>query len=423
MFCGCSTSHFLVPPNTQVCPVCLGLPGALPYANGEAIDSTLKFGLALDCEIADFSKFDRKHYFYPDLPKSFQTSQYDLPFCKNGNWKMQSGKSIRIRRIHLEEDTAKLVHEEIDGKKVSLVDFNRSGVPLVELVTEPDFSSVDDVVTFLHEIQRIVRYLGISSADMEKGSMRLEANISLREVNDGKGKNDLPDYKVELKNINSFRFIKKALEAEIERQSVALQKVEKLQQETRGYDEAKGKTYSQRVKEEAEDYRYFPEPDLPPIEIEELKIKNLKLKIPELPEQKREKFKRLGLPPHFIEVLVADRNRAEYFEKAQKLGEKHKIAPKLTADLMVNKNLDNRFETPQEFIIEVLKLNSTSFISESETDEKVNEVIRENEKAVNDYKKGNANVIGYLVGQVQKSAKGKADPKVISKLLSQKLAQ
>ena len=412
MFCGCPSNHFGKKPNTQTCPVCLGLPGALPVPNNKAIDWCVKLGLVFNCKINKSSNFDRKHYFYPDLPKGYQISQYDDPFCYEGNFLMSStNQNIRIRRIHMEEDTAKLQHTEIDGKKVSLIDFNRSGVPLVELVTEPDFSSVDDVVIFLQELQRIIRYLGISTADMEKGSMRLEANLSL--TPNGK----LPDYKVELKNINSFKFLKKAMLFEIERQKDLLLSGKKIIQETRGWDEFKSKTFSQRIKEEAKDYRYLPDPDIPPIELENENIDNLRLEIPELPQAKRIRFKKeYDLSDGVIDILVETKERATYFETAVKLSPK---LSKSIASLMVNKNLDKEYPEPAGLVNKLVELEKKDFSSDSDVDQAIIEVIDKNPDVVTSYRSGKGQVVGYLIGQVQKILKGKGDPKLIStKLLN-----
>jgi aspartyl-tRNA(Asn)/glutamyl-tRNA(Gln) amidotransferase subunit B len=410
LFCKCPADHFAKKPNTQVCPVCLGLPGALPYTNRKAVESVIKFGLALGCKINNFSKFDRKHYFYPDLPKSYQISQYDLPICGSGEFQ------INIRRIHLEEDTGKLVHETIDGVKSSLIDFNRSSVPLMEMVTEPEFHDTESVVAFLKEIQMIAKYLEISNADMEKGSMRLEANISLSP------NGSLPNYKVEVKNINSFRFLDKAIKAEIARQEKLLLAGETIVQETRGYDEVKQTTFSQRTKEEAHDYRYFPEPDLPPMRFTDKEISDLKSEIPELPQEKRKRFEEYyKLPRDFSEILVSDKNRADYFEEVVKLGQSRTLSAKAVADLMINKKLDLEFPEPAGLVRKILELTSVEYVGAAETAIAVIEVVAENQKAVNDYKNGKGEVVGFLIGMVQKKLKGKGNAQTVRKKLLERL--
>ena len=411
MFCSCPSDHFSKVPNTQVCPVCLGLPGALPFANREAILSVIKFGLAFGCKINNFSKFDRKHYFYPDLPKAYQISQYNLPLCSKGNYRIEKkDKEVGITRIHLEEDTAKLVHEEIEGKKVSLIDFNRSGVALMEMVTDPDFHDAESVVLFLKDVQLIAKYLGISNADMEKGSMRLEANISLSP--DGK----LPNYKVELKNINSFRFLGNAIKAEIERQEELLASGEKIVQETRGYNEATGKTFSQRVKEEAKDYRYFPEPDIPPMRTNSDEIERLKLSFSELPNEKRKRFKEeFKLPEDYVEILITDIARSNYFEDAVKLAKD--FSPKTIADLMINKKMDINFPEPQGLVAKLVELTKVEYASEEETERAIRNVIEENKKAYEDFKNGKEQVLGFLIGQIQKKLRGKGNVQKIRKEL------
>ena len=324
MFCQCSADYFGAQPNIHVCPVCMGLPGALPVPNKTAIEWMQRIGKALGCTLPNHSKFDRKHYSYPDLPKGYQISQYDEPFAVKGEVSLKTPylkgglKKFRITRVHMEEDTAKLIHEG----NCSLVDFNRSSVPLVEIVTEPDFTDADDVKAFLEELQVIVRYLGVSDADMEKGSMRLEPNISVRVESQKSIKSEspeikfkLPSYKVEVKNINSFRFVKAAIEYEVKRQIELLEKGETPKQETRGYDDVKGGTYSQRSKEEAQDYRYFPEPDIPPFHFSDEYILAVEKSLPELPSIRCAHFvKEYGVKEIDAFILTRDKKTADYFE-------------------------------------------------------------------------------------------------------------
>jgi len=406
MFCGCSADYFGQKPNTHTCPVCLGLPGTLPIPNKKAIDWCVMIGLALNCKIANFSKFDRKSYFYPDLPKGYQISQYDQPLAINGSLKLKikneklkidEEKMIRITRVHMEEDTAKLTHQ---GEN-SLIDFNRSGVPLVEIVTEPDFENAKEVVEYLKKLQQIVRYLGVSNADMEEGNMRLEPNISLR-INDKGLSNKLPKYKVEVKNINSFRFVEKAIEYEIKRQTEVLNTGKTPIQETRGWDEDKQKTVSQRIKEEANDYRYFPEPDIPPLRFTEAQITNLKSQMPELPDLKLARFiKEYNLSQYDAEILTREKEMSDYFEEAVKAGKVHGINPKQIANVIINKKIDTENILPAELIKNIVISKKADNVDGGKLQETIIEVITENSKAVNDYKSGKVQVIGFLLGKVR----------------------
>ena len=409
MFCSCPQNHFGAKPNSQTCPICLGLPGALPIANKEAINKTIKLGLALGSDISKISKFYRKHYFYPDLPKSFQTSQKDNPFCIGGEL---MGK--KINHIHLEEDAGKLIHQ--DGN--SLIDFNRSGCALIEMVTEPVFHNVEEVISFTKELQLIARYLDISNADMEKGTMRLEANISLSTDHGLQSTAKLPDYKVELKNINSFKFLEKALIAEIERQTIALDNSEKLVQETRGYDENTKTTFSQRTKADSHDYRYFVEPDLAEIKLENSKFEILNSKLPELPEQKRKRFaEQYKISSDYINILVSDFDRANYFEVAVKLD------PSLTksiADLMINKQFDKKYAAAS-LVRKLKEITNVEYSSQSDLEEAIREVLYESPDIVTSYKNGKGQVIGFLIGQVQKKLGGKGNPNMVNLKLTEEL--
>ncbi len=417
MFCTCAQDHFGKKPNTQVCPICLGLPGALPFANKEGIMKTVKLGIALGSKISKDSRFYRKNYFYPDLPKGFQTSQLDSSLCIGG-----SLNDKEINHIHLEEDAGKLVHETIDGVKCSLIDFNRSGCALIELVTEPVFSDVSSVIEFLKELQKVARYIGISNADMEKGSMRLEANVSLSQTTSESPQFKLPSYRVELKNINSFKFLEKAVNAELVRQEKALLAGEELTQETRGYDEVKKETYTQRSKADAHDYRYFPEPDLPPISLIEKEVKEIVNQLPELPGARVARFvKEFGISKDFANILAETKERADYFETAVNLGVKNSFSAKMIADLMVNKKLDESFPEPAGMIHKVVELFKVDYATSEETENAVSEVLTENEKAVQDYKNGKGEVVGFLIGMVQKKLKGKGEIEKVRDILLKKL--
>ncbi len=418
MFCRCSADYFGAEPNSHTCPVCLGLPGALPVPNRQAIEWCVMIALALNCDINEFSKFDRKNYFYPDLPKGYQISQYDLPFGKDGSLTLKSGKVIRIRRVHMEEDTGKLIHQDIHGIKTSLIDFNRSSVPLVEIVTEPDFTNAEDVIEYLQRLQQIVRYLDVSNADMEKGDMRLEPNISLTT-----DPANLPNYKVEVKNINSFRFVGKSIEFEIKRQEEILEKGETPVQETRGWNEAKNETISQRIKEEANDYRYFPEPDIPPIILSKEEISKLKGKVPELQEEKVSRFLKLfGITEYDAEILSREKALADYFETAVELGKEKQVTPKQIANAIINKKIDYSSAPANILVNDIAEGSKVEKIDESELQKIIDLVLSEQQKAVSDYKSGKESVIMFLVGQCMRLIGRKVDANYVKDKLLKRLA-
>lgn len=460
IFCSCPTA-FGGEQNTHVCPVCLGLPGVLPVINEKVVEFAIKAGLALNCKINTFSKFDRKNYYYPDLPKNFQTSQYDLPIAEHGYLDIEvegKTKRIRITRIHMEEDAGKLVHSgaTINDSSSACVDYNRTGVPLIEIVSEPDMSTPEEARAYMEKIKSILEYIDVSNCKMEEGNLRADVNISLRKAGTEK-----LGTKAEMKNLNSFKMIQSALEYEIERQTEILEDGGHIVQETRTWDDAKGITVSMRSKEEAHDYRYLPEPDLVPIITAEERIEELRKSLPELPDARKQRLMdAFGLSSYDAGILTATRQMAEYFDAVV---EKEADA-KLTANWMMGE-LAKKLNAEGKSIVEspvsaaslagLVKLITKGTISnkiaktvfeemwqtggEAEaivkekglvqiTDTKaieaiVDAVIAANQKAVDDYKGGNAKAIGALVGQVMKQSKGKANPAMVNQLLKQKLDQ
>ncbi|MCM8804618.1 MAG: Asp-tRNA(Asn)/Glu-tRNA(Gln) amidotransferase subunit GatB [Candidatus Omnitrophica bacterium] len=446
MFCSCSTK-FGSPPNSQICPICTGMPGVLPVINEKAVELAIKTGLAFNSNISKFCKFARKNYFYPDLPKNYQISQYEEPIGVGGYLELDS-KKIRFKRIHLEEDAGKLLHSE--KGYFSYIDFNRSGIPLLEMVTEPDIQSPEQAEEFLEKLKQILEYLEISDCNMEEGSLRCDANISVRR----KGETSL-GIKIEVKNMNSFKSVRKALAYESKRQIEILKKEGEIIQETRLWNEKDEITESMRSKEEAHDYRYFPEPDLVPLEIKDELIEKIRREIEELPDQRKERFKNTyGLSDYDANVLITQKGIADYFEECVKLYKNPKIiANWIMGELLakIKGKILKAEEIPlkPENLVEILKLidegkitgtiGKEIFKESYETglspidivkkknliqikDEEilikvVEDVVKENEKAVGDWKKGKEQVIGFLVGQVMRKTSGKANPNVVKEIL------
>lgn len=459
MFCKCP-NHYGAEPNTNVCPVCMGHPGVLPNPNREAIRKTVAAGLMTSCRIPNRSKFDRKSYFYPDMPKNYQLTQYDMPFClvgkihihgKGFSGEEMADKYIGLTRIHLEEDVAKSTHfGDCTG-----VDFNRAGVPLMEIVSEPDMRSADEAYAYLTALKQIMQYGGIGDCDMEKGQMRCDVNISIRHKGDEKF-----GTKVELKNLNSFRAVHRAITYEIKRQIIMLEAGEEIEQETRGWNDDAGESYLMRGKENANDYRYFPEPDLMPVVLSDEDIEEIRRSLPELPEQKRERYvKDYALTDYDAHVLTLDRGLAEYFEHAAA----HSKAPKLVAnwingDFMrllgeqkielaeckvkpeslaamvdmiqsgaINGKIaktvfEEMFRTGREAADIVREKGLVQVSDESAITGFVDQVIAANPAQVQQYREGKSAVIQYLVGQVMKASRGKANPQMVLKMLMEKLS-
>ena len=463
MFCGCDAEVFGAEPNTHVCPVCLGMPGVLPVINRRAVEWTLMVGLALNCQIATTAVFSRKNYFYPDLPKAYQISMYDFPLCQQGWIEIDrphgpegAVKRIGIRRVHLEEETAKSFHT---GNH-SLVDFNRAGLPLIEIVTEPDIHTPEEARQYLVKLQTILRYLGVSSADMEKGAMRCEPNVSIRPVGA-----EAFGTKVEVKNLNSFRSVKLALEYEIERQARLLNAGDAVRQVTMGWDERQGCTVEQRTKETSEDYRYFPEPDLPPLHISRAWVDQIQGTLPELPDSRRARFiNDYGLSPPDASLLSADRDVADYFEAAASSGQALNIPPRTMSNWMtgelfrllkaegveISKSriepvalaelialveegtitahsgktvLSEMFATGQSAASIVQEKGLAQISGRDALARVVEEILAANPEQVAKYREGKETLLQWFVGQVMRATRGKANAQVAMTLLQEKLGE
>ncbi|NET33172.1 MAG: Asp-tRNA(Asn)/Glu-tRNA(Gln) amidotransferase subunit GatB [Cyanothece sp. SIO1E1] len=460
-----SSTAFGAAPNSHIDPICMGLPGVLPVLNQKVLEYAVKAGLALNCQIAPYSKFDRKQYFYPDLPKNYQISQYDLPIAEHGYLEIElvdtageaRRKKIGITRLHMEEDAGKLVHagsDRLSGSAYSLVDFNRAGVPLIEIVSEPDLRSGQEAAEYAQELRRIVRYLGVSDGNMQEGSLRCDVNISVRPVGQEKF-----GTKVEIKNMNSFNAIQRAIEYEIERQIQALESGEPIVQETRLWEESSQRTISMRTKEGSSDYRYFPEPDLPPLEVSTEQRQQWHSELPELPSRKRQRYEdELGLSAYDARVLTDDRAVAEYFEMAVS----HEANPKLAANWVMgdiaaylnNEKLSiDEIALQPETLAELVNLIEAGTISNkigkdilpelltsggsakelverkglvqiSDTaaiEKIIDQVLTAHPTELEKYRNGKTKLLGFFVGQVMKQTQGRADPKLTNQLLTQKL--
>lgn len=460
VFCSCATG-FGGEPNTRVCPVCLGLPGSLPVLNAKALEYAVKTGLALNCEIASFSKFDRKNYFYPDLPKAYQISQYDLPLCRHGYLEIEAGgvrRRIGITRVHLEEETGKSLHAgtSIVDSPFTLLDYNRAGIPLVEIVTEPDIRSPEEARVFLEELKRVVEFAGVSDVKMEEGSLRCDANISVRP----RGASRLGT-KTEVKNMNSFRAVQRALEYEAARQIATLRAGGRVVQETRHWDDAAGVTRGMRSKEQAQDYRYFPEPDLVPIVLSPEQIEQWRRELPELPAARRERLAReYGLPAYDAAILTASKRLADFFEEAARAFPDPKMVSNWVMGELLrllkaeNKELDQVPLQPSD-LVGLLSLVRDGVISGATAKEvfeemfhtgdpaasivdrrglrqisdegALREIVRRamaaNPDAVQSYRQGKEKALGALVGAVMKETRGKANPQLVNRLLLEALRE